>query len=142
MPGYVIALLVVGMVVMDSIIVWAIFSSFRAGTWAPLAKVFPPVSPTPGAVRREFESFSFGMFNLGWSLHVAVDEAYLHLYPAWLLRVVGATPMSVPWSAVTLRPKAPKRGLIPARLGKQDIRGPAWCLRLADPDATGAGASR
>lgn len=142
MPGYVIAILVVGMVTMDSIIVWAIFSSFRAGTWAPLAKSFPPVVPTPSAVRRDFESFSFGMFNLGWCLHVAVDEAYLHLYPAWALRVAGTTPISVPWGAVTLRPKAPKRGPIRARLGKQNITGPAWCLRLADPDATGARTSR
>ncbi|GJQ28878.1 MAG: hypothetical protein HBSAPP03_07620 [Phycisphaerae bacterium] len=134
MPWWVV-LIIAGAVAMDSLIVYALLSSFRAGTWGPMAKKFPPVAPAPGAVRREFESFSMGLFNLGWCVHVTVDDRHLHLDPAWLLRVAGAEPMSVPWSAVTLEQRGKRRGFVKAKLGTQAIRGPAWCLSLADPDA-------
>ncbi|QOI99999.1 MAG: hypothetical protein HRU70_05665 [Phycisphaeraceae bacterium] len=112
------------------VVVWAIVR----GGWGTLADKFPPREILPGAVRREFQSFSFDMFNFGLCVHAEADESHLHLSPAKLMRVFGCGRMSIPWSAMT--PVKPGR----VRAGGVLIRGPRWCLDLASVgDGGGAG---
>lgn len=117
---------------MDAFIVWALFKGFVVGTWHPLAKQFPPRAPTLPSVTRDFQSFAFGIFNMGFCVHVEADESCLHLRPAAILRWFGATTMSIPWEQVSLREAPRDKGQLKARLGRQHIKGPAWCLRLAN----------
>src|SRR5213078_495240 len=89
-----------------------------------------------GAVRRRYQSFSFGIFNFGWSVHVAADERYLHLTPAGFMRWAGAKPVSIPWDEVRLAEKQPRRrSLARAKIGKTTVVGPRWALELAGPSS-------
>lgn len=126
------------MVAMDLTVVWVLLASFRSGHWEPLERAFPAVEVLPGAVRRDFQSFSFGLNNLGYCVHVAADERHLHLMPARLLRWVGCGPMSLPWEAIE-SVKAGGERWRTVRVGKQEFRGPAWCLELAGPPAGSEG---
>jgi hypothetical protein len=80
------------------------------------------------------------MYNFGGCVHLTVDEACLHIEPAWLIRRVGGKSMSVPWEAIVLeKPLAEgaKRGV--ARIGASRVQLPAWALKLATPPRDGAG---
>jgi hypothetical protein len=134
MQGVIIAIIVLAFVSLDALIVWALFRHFLVGVWGPLAGKFPRVPEADGAVRRDFQSFSFGLFNLGYCVHVTVDEDHMHLDPALFLRVIGARAMSIPWERIELRSRPREQGYLKARVDQQDFRGPAWCLRLASPD--------
>ena len=102
---------------------------FGAQAWNELARAHPPVEPAADAVRREFQSLQFGMFNLGWGIHLAVDDEYLHLMPAWLWRVCGGRDASVPWTAVRLMHKRKRTSMV--RIGRHTLVGPAWAFGLA-----------
>ena len=98
--------------------------------WRPIQDSFPmqPIAETH--FRRNFQSFSFGIFNGGFSFHVAVDDEYLHILPSLYLRAVGCRHASIPWSAIRLHEKQPwyskqTRALI----GRTDVVGPAWCFK-------------
>lgn len=133
MSGWCVALLVVMITATDGILVWAILRAC-GHSLKEMAHGHPPVEPAPGAVRRDFQSFKIGIFNLGWSIHVAVDADYLHLYPARIARWMGMVPMSIPWEEVEFRKKGwGKSGLGGAtvRIGKQWVTGPRWALQLA-----------
>lgn len=97
--------------------------------WRPMLKPYPWVEPTEDAVRRNFQSISIDMVNLGLSVHIIADENHLHLVPASFIRVFGASPASIPWSA--LRPHGRHGRAV--KLGSHVIRGPRWCMELADP---------
>ena len=101
--------------------------TFRCA-WCPMLAPYPPVEPKDGAVRRRYQSFSIGLVNMGFSLHVAADETYLHLTPLPIWRRLGARPASVPWSA--LRRTGPRS----AMLGQLRVIGPAWCMELIEVD--------
>ncbi|MBY0112094.1 MAG: hypothetical protein K2Y21_04675 [Phycisphaerales bacterium] len=124
-----ISIFVVVMLLIDSVVVVALLSN-AAEEFRTLAKQFPPVPPQAGARRREFQSFRFDLLNLGWCLHATLDATYLHLEPAWLLRRLGAGPVSIPRDRIT---KATRTfTAAKATLGSTIIRGPRWCLL---PDA-------
>ena len=133
MTPFVIAILA-GFLVMDAVIV-ALILRATAFSWNGLAGAHPAVDPAPDAIRRGFQSFSIGAINLGFCVHVLVDEERLHLRPAWILRVMGGREVSVPWESVDLAGNAPF-GRRFARIGGKTLTGPRWCLDLADP--TGA----
>jgi len=106
----------------------------RAGLGKPfaaLAAQFPAVEPATDAVERRFQSFRFGLINAGFSVHVAVDSAHLHLRPVRLLRWLGAKAVSVPWDAVEVKPG--RGAWRSARVGSLRLTGPAWALDLASP---------
>lgn len=128
--------IVIMLMAMDGVIVWAVLRAAAQGT-RKLAAGHAPVEPAPDAVRREFQSFKIGMISLGCSIHVAVDAAYLHLYPSMLARWIGMPPMSIPWEDITLKKESRLSG-VRVRIGGVDISGPRWCLQLASP-ATDAG---
>lgn len=125
MSALVIAILVVLYLGMDALLVYATLSS-AAGEMQSLARRFPALPPVPGAKRREFQSFRLDLLNLSWSLHATLDATHLHLEPAWLLRQLGAVPVSIPRDRLTNA----KRTLTGAKamLGATVLRGPRWCL--------------
>lgn len=126
------AMLVVAIIlVMDSIIVLAVMR-MMASAWNVMADAHPATPPLEGAVRREFQSFKMGLFNMGWCVHVAVDEQRLHLFPVKLMRLGGAKAASVPWEQVRLADKQPwSKSWVDVTIGHTDLRGPAWALSLA-----------
>lgn len=115
-------------VVMDVIIVWAIMRSCGQ-MLKQLAEGHPAVEPEPDAVRKQFQSFKIGMMNLGYSIHVAVDASYLHLFPSLTARWIGMPRMSIPWEAIEFK-KSGWGGAV-VRIGKQTVAGPKWCLEMA-----------
>ena len=92
--------LVTVIVAVDLMVVVLLLRTLLRFTWNALAMAHPEVEPAPDAVRRNFQSFRVGALNLGGCVHVAVDDAYLHLRPAAILRRLGARSISVPWDAV------------------------------------------
>lgn len=129
--------LIIGFIVLDLLFAWfLIWAIMRAG-WRPMTIRYPAREPAPNAVRRNFQSFRFGIMNLTFSVHVAVDEDHLHLMPARILRWCGAGPASIPWSAI--RPGKPVMGgkWMRASIDKNGVVGPTWCLSLAAPGTPG-----
>lgn len=116
----------------DFIVVTFIIRAFTAPL-RELAKEFPAQEPTPEAVRRNFQSFSFGVVNAGWSIHVAVDERQLHLSPAWIMRRFGVVPLSMPWNRVRLIKRGDRmtKVRVEGNREKLEVAGPTWCLELA-----------
>jgi hypothetical protein len=116
---------IAAVLMMDSMVFYALL---RAG-WSELTQDLPSVAPEPGAVRREFQTFKAGMYNLGWSVHVAVDESHLHLYPAAIIRWAGGKPASIPWERIQIVTPAAKATKV--KIGKATVIGPTWCLEMA-----------
>jgi hypothetical protein len=104
-------------------------------TFTELAAAFPPVEPRSDAVRKRYQSISIDSLNFGWSFVVAVDEGHAHFLPMGLARLVGARTFSMPWSAMSLSGKRRGRWFQKARIGKWDLTGPAWALKLAEGEA-------
>jgi len=129
-----IAIIVAVFLVVDTLVVGVLIGYFVRNTWQTIATRWPARPIAEDAVRRPFQSFSIGIVNLGWSIHVAVDEAYLHLDPARFWRWFGATRASVPWGAMELIGRIRGKWAT-VRIGAQRIDGPAWCLGLVDPAA-------
>ncbi|HBS29517.1 MAG TPA: hypothetical protein DEB06_08735 [Phycisphaerales bacterium] len=71
------------------------------------------------------------MVNMGWGFHVEVDDGHLHLFPSGVSRWCGLGPASVPWERVEWIGPAPFRRAR-VRIGATTLRGPAWCLSLAE----------
>lgn len=131
MPGWTIALLVCSLVMVDLIVVAALLRSLSY-TWNRMARDHPPVEPAPDAVRKNFQSVKLGIYNLGLCVHVAVDDAYLHLLPARALRWGGSRAASVPWEAIT--PVGDRAfNAFAVKIAGQSLTGPRWALGLAQP---------
>lgn len=123
--------LVVCLVSVDLMVVGALLN-LCATQLRQLAAAFPATTPLPDAVRRNFQSFSLGLMNLGFSIHVAADAQFLHLTPVKFLRALGAPAMSIPWDAIKLEPTTrPGRATRKAMVQSTRIAGPAWCMELA-----------
>jgi hypothetical protein len=126
----------------ETLILLLILSEISAGVilaglllkaiWLPIQREFPAQTIAVSHFRRNFQSFSFGIFNAGFSFQVAIDDEYLHILPSLYLRVVGCKQASVPWSAIRLQEKQKPRfsKQSPAKLGKTEVVGPAWCFEF------------
>lgn len=114
------------------IVTGAAFRGFMKGQWAPLASRYPPRPVLPSAVSRGFQSISLhGWFGVNNCLTIAVDEHHLHMIPWRMFRFLGATPVSIPWDAISdVRPSWPK-SYSKALVGGTKFQAPAWCLALA-----------
>ena len=125
-PGALVAIVLGVMLPIDLVIACIVLrAAWEAGPR------FPGQAIGEGAVRRDFQSFKYGIYSLGMCVHVAVDEGYMHLLPARLLRIVGAKPVSVPWEEVEfVRRKGAK--MAEALIGRQKVIGPAWALGIAE----------
>lgn len=124
-PWAIIAGVVALITLMDVVVVYALVS---AG-WAELVQDFAAAEPQPGAVRRDFQTVKAGMYNFGWSVHIAVDERHLHFYPSAVVRWCGGKPASIPWERIQL--VEPGKRLTKVRIGKNTVVGPTWCLQMA-----------
>lgn len=129
MPPLAVGAIVAIFVCMDVIIVWAIMRTIGQ-TMKRLAVGHAPVEPEPGAVRREFQSFKLGIINLGYSIHVTVDAAYLHLDPSLTARWIGIKPMSIPWEHIEWKRDTRHSGTR-VRINGLDVFGPTWAMKLA-----------
>ena len=99
--------------------------------WQNLAKPFPAMPMIEPNYRRNFQSFQFGQFNLGWCVHVVIDDDYLHLLPVTLLRWFQCQPMSIPWKAISLASTQPfLKRYTSVKIGLTKVIGPAWCFAL------------
>lgn len=131
-----ITILVAAIVLIDLMIVGAILSAVSASI-REISKPFPPVTPAPDAITKNFQSFRLGLIGLGNSIHVSVDDRYLHLRPSMLARWIRVPPISVPWTQVqvigptSLSSRLKLGKSLKAKLGTLDIEGPQWCLQLA-----------
>ncbi len=99
--------------------------------WGPLSREFPATAPGDDAVWRRYQSFRLGLLNLGYCIHVAADDQYLHLVPIKPLRACGGRPASIPWDAIRIESRSDRGKWITARVGTHTLRGPSWCLELA-----------
>ena len=132
----IITLIVAAAVLEPIILVWALLHF----GWGPLARSYPAQPADDDAVTRSFQSFRLGLINLGFCIHVTVDERHLHLRPAAVLRWFGARAASIPWGSIRIvkrsrpRPGGPLRMApsITARIDGRTLAGPAWCLELAE----------
>ena len=123
-------LIVTLLVLVEPIVLfWAIV---RFG-WRPFEQAHPAQPVHEDAVARNFQSFSIGLLNLGFAIHAAADERHLHLTPVALLRWFGAGTVSIPWEAIKVQKRSRRGNWIVAKVGNRTIRGPAWCLGLAEP---------
>lgn len=134
MQTWQIVLMVVVFVMLDIVVIGAIFAMAVKPVRA-LADRYPPVPPAPDAVMRRFQTFRFGMMNMGGCIHAAADEKHLHLLPARLARWFGVRPMSIPWEKVRPTGKSSRRGT-EVRVDDMTITGPGWLMNLAGSTQT------
>ncbi|MEE8130717.1 MAG: hypothetical protein V3T48_10530 [Vicinamibacterales bacterium] len=129
--------LIILVAVIDALVgVVALWAVVRFG-WKPFAQRFPPRRKDPDAVERRFQSFRLGFLSFGFCIHVAADQGHLHLQPAAILRFFGAPTASIPWSSIQIQKHSRTGKSITARINERTLLGPAWCLGLAEPTATG-----
>lgn len=134
MPSSATVLIVAIFIAVDAVVLLAIRAWVKM-TFAELAAAFPPVEPEAGAVVRRYQGISIDNLNFGWCFVVSVDERAVHFAPMRLARWFGARAFSVPWDAVNLAGKRRGKWLQRARIGKWEITGPAWALKLAEGSA-------
>jgi hypothetical protein len=125
----IITLIVVAFTAVDGLIVWGLLRAM----WGPWQQKFPAQPVAADAVTREFQSFKFGMMNCGYSIHVSVDDHFLHLAPAAFLRLFGLRAFSIPWEEIVVTRRRGRGKWIDAKVGINTLRGPAWCLEIAQP---------
>lgn len=97
--------------------------------WRPVFSKYPPQPHGPDAVTRRFQSFSVGFLNMGFSIHATTDSEHLHLEPLGIWQLLGASPASIPWSALT--PERQSLAAIEGRTARLDghlLFGPRWCF--------------
>lgn len=139
MPAGAAIFIVAMFIAMDAVVIGALVWIFKDSFARPLVRAFPSHAAKPDAVTRKFQSFAFDHFSLGCCVHAAVDDEFLHLHPAAIARLCGMTPISIPWSAITLRPSRAKSRYLKADLRAEtkswSLHGPRWCLELAAPPA-------
>ncbi len=112
----------------DAVIIWSIV---RFG-WGSLPRAFPAHDPLADAVSRKHQSFRINLLNFGFCINVAIDERHLHLMPIKLLRVLGAKGSSIPWDSIRIEKRSIGGRWLTAKAGSHTIKGPAWCLELAE----------
>lgn len=128
-----IILLVTVLLATDFFVISALFGNLRSSMWKPLSDEFPSRPPGNDAVRREFQSLQFGIFNLGWGAHLTADSECLHIDPVRILRWFRMTGMSIPWSEISVVRRSRSGKQVTIRVRKTQITGPAWAFGLADP---------
>jgi len=127
--------IVIGVFLMDAIIFAALLHGLKGSVFGPLSERYPAHTPGDDAVTKRFQSFKMGMYNLGFSIHVTVDEAHLHLDPAGFWRKLGARSSSIPWSEIAVVKRTRNGKWTTVRIGGRPnlLLGPSWCLDLAEP---------
>jgi len=126
MPGWSVALLITGFVLLDLIIVSAVLRILR-NAWRAFANKHPPVTPLLVEERRTRQSIALGMFNLGMCFTIERDALYVHLQPNAFGRLAGVTAVSLPFAEMRGFRKL-IFGMCEVKLGKDPISVPRWCV--------------
>jgi hypothetical protein len=128
MPSYLPGLLVALFVIVDLVVVSAVMSVAMDSIFGKLSKTFPGQLIDERARRKNFQSMSSGIMNFGLCVHIATDDAYLHLLPSAFLRLFRAKATSIPWDAVELQGKGKSKRWVDLKVAGVDLRLPAWIL--------------
>ncbi|MCP4758430.1 MAG: hypothetical protein GY876_03070 [Planctomycetes bacterium] len=99
--------------------------------WNPMLAAFPPQEVPVTAKKKSFQSFSFGLVNMGLSINAATDEDYLHIEPILPWRALGAASASIPFTAMT-----PSDCGRTVKVDKWTMAGPKWCFEKATKPPT------
>jgi hypothetical protein len=115
----------------DFLIAVTVIGLLFRNSWKPLEVQFPAQVPSEASYGRKFQSFSIGLVNFGFSVHVIIDDRFLHLTPIWIVSRFGMKPISLPWDEVQIltTPK-PTAKMVKVKVRKQTITGPRWCFEL------------
>ena len=125
---------IVGAVVLfDLIFVPIVIRAIIQSNWKPLEKKFPPQALGEDSVRKDFQSYRIGVFNLGYSVHTTADDMHLHMEPAKVLRWLGMGPVSIPWDAM-LAKRTRGKSWAEVKIGSHSLWGPRWALEMAFVD--------
>ena len=118
-------------IVFDLLLAATVVGLIVRSSWKPLEVFFPAQVPSDTSYGRKFQSFSFGLVNYGFSIHVVIDDEFLHLTPIWIVSQFGLKPISIPWEAIEPLPttKSAIRTLR-VKIRKQTVIGPKWCFEL------------
>lgn len=130
MPPWTVVLLIVGiMLPIEIAVVYALLRGPVQDVFNRLHVKFPLQPIGAQAVHRNFQSVKKGIVNLGFCVHFAVDDQYVHVKPAALLRWVGAKASSVPVELVS----AKQSDTSYAEIVFDDVTlvGPTWVVREA-----------
>lgn len=131
-PAQIAILVILCTLPLDFLILWAVARYATADFFNPLADRFPARDPAPGSIRKEFIGFRLhGFLNFGFCLHVDVDDRFLHLSPAWLPRLAGARPSSVPRAEVQRGPGKGSDRLVNGTIGGISVSISAWVFEKA-----------
>lgn len=125
MSGTAIALIIGVFLAMDAIILVLVCRSV-AHTFDAFDR-YPPLPSGPGAIRRNFQSISVGLVNLGFCAHLAVDATHLHFVPAAMGRFFRARAFSVPLEEVQIAKPGGRLGGV-ATIARESVRLPRWCM--------------
>lgn len=128
MSGWVIAVIIMGVMLPVDFLV---LRTLVGGAFDGIAKKYPAQPVLAGAVRREFQSISIGLSNMGGCVHMSVDERCWHIEPARFVRWLGGrSTISIPWEAIRVKKATPRAVTVHVeRIG--EVRGPVWALGLA-----------
>lgn len=123
MPPAQIATVIAIFIVVDAIVVYAVFSMCSAA-WRELARDFPLNAHASGPWR-EFQSVSIDMFNFGFCVHICADADHVHIAPTKFLRLMRVTPISIPRAAMLeVKPSVFRTAKV--KLSKRTLVLPRW----------------
>ncbi len=137
MQPWVVVLLIAGiMLPIEIAVVYMLLRGPVNDVFNRLHVKFPPQPIGAHAVRRNFQSAKKDIVNLGFCVHFAVDDRYVHVMPAAVLRWVVAKPSSVPVELVS----AKQSDMSYAEIVFDDVTlvGPTWVVREAAARASNA----
>jgi hypothetical protein len=120
--------------VVDAMVVFFIIGGAIGSCWRPLSERYPQQPIGDGAFRKNFQSVAIGSISLGFSVHMAADDDYLHWIPAKLLRIFKCKTVSIPWSSIqpsANQPSIQKSLAFVSLLGlNKQMTIPRWCLEI------------
>jgi hypothetical protein len=121
--------LVLGVVLFDVILMATLVGTLSRVCWGTFLMAFPPKPILQDHLRRNYQSYSIGIFNLGWCIHTVIDDEHLHLIPIRLLQWFGCSKVSVPWDQVHEHPSPGKsKSMVRVKIANQVVYGPRWAL--------------
>jgi hypothetical protein len=136
MPWWQVLLIVMIFVFVDGVIVFVVVPALIRESWGAIADTHPAIRKPfdrvlPGGIStpatwRGFQSMSADMINMGWCMHIGVDDWGIHLHPARLGRLFGLKPASVPWEAIS--PKKRRKRFCTVLIRGVSVKGPTWAL--------------
>ncbi len=132
-PAQIAILVILCTLPLDFVILWAVSRYAVAHFFSPLAGRYPAREPAPGAFRKEFVGFRLhGIFNFGFCLHIDVDDRFVHISPAWLPRLAGACPSSVPREDVQRGTGKGADRLVSGTIGGISVSIAGWVFEKAE----------